>query len=255
MKICFATEVTYPNYVERIKQSSLKWFLEKELNKKEIHYYISTNLPENFEEYKYTENIKIFDIEDLRSDRPISKEYELFPEDPTGIYPSRYPWNTRRFIVERAAKDGFDYIVYLEADNVLHINYDGDDIKKVLIGNYHPNTLQTNSAIFRYKNKAPHDVFEHHEKYIEHFNLKFEGHQYDTLDGACQVFIGETNKDILRLIDNWHKFTEFGYKKDFGYGYGNNAHGVLSFVIPVSNFELKESGFPFYPHHNFEDRY
>ena len=32
MKICFATEVTYENYVNRIKKSSLNWFLERELD-------------------------------------------------------------------------------------------------------------------------------------------------------------------------------------------------------------------------------
>ena len=29
MKICFATEVTYPNYINRIKKSSLKGFWKK----------------------------------------------------------------------------------------------------------------------------------------------------------------------------------------------------------------------------------
>ena len=67
MKICFATEVTYENYVNRIKKSSLSWFLERELDKRGISYYISTNLPNNFNEYSDNDSIKVFDIEDLRT--------------------------------------------------------------------------------------------------------------------------------------------------------------------------------------------
>jgi hypothetical protein len=255
MKICFTTEVTYPNYVNRIKNSSLKWFLEKGLDKKNIYYYISTNLPNEFSEYKNNDNIKIFDIEELRKDHPISQQYELYPENPKGIYPSKYPWNMRRFIVDKAAQDGFNYVVYIDADNVAQENSTSDSIIESLYKNFEPNTVQTNSTIFKYKNKKPDDVFEHHNDYIKHFNLSFNIDDYDTIDGPCQVFMGETNKDVLRFVDNWHKLAEFGYKKEFGFGYGNNKHGVLSFVIPISNFKLKWNGFPFYPHHIKEDRY
>lgn len=255
MKICFATEVTYPNYVNRIKNSSLQWFLEKGMDKKDISYYISTNLPNEFSEYQNNDKIKVFDIEDLRKNHPISKEYELFPENPKGIYPSRYPWNMRRFIIEKAAMDGFNYVIYIDADNVAQQNTTADFICDVLYKNFEPNTVQTNSTIFRYEGRKPDDVFEHHDKYINHFGFNFEPQEYDTIDGPCQVFMGETNEDILRFMTNWHKFTEFGYKREFGFGYGNNKHGVLSFVIPVSNFKLKWKGFPFHPHHRFEDRY
>lgn len=255
MKICFTTEVTYPNYVNRIKKSSLAWFLDKKLNENGISYYISTNLPNQFDEYKNVPKIKVFDIENLRVNHQISKQYELFPKDPTGIYPSKYPWNMRRFIIEQAARDGFNYIIYIDADNVIQDNFDTTSIIRVLQNNFVPNTIQTNSTIFRFQNKTPHDVFEHHNKYIEHFNLSFEDNDYDTLDGPCQVFMGETNNNILNFIDNWHHFTNFGYQKEFGFGYGNNKHGVLSFVIPVSGFKLIWNNYPFHPHHNFEDRY
>lgn len=254
-KICFATEVTYPNYVNRIKNSSLRWFLEKEMDKLDISYYVSTNLPNDFEEFGANDKIKVFDIEVLRNNHSISKQYELFPEDPTGIYPGRYPWNTRRFIIEKAAQDGFNYIVYIDADVLATIEETSESIYKILEDNYEKNTVQTNSEIFRYEQKAPYDVFQYHEKYIQQFNLDYETHQYDSIDGPVQIFMGETNNDIVRFISNWHKFAEFGYVKEHGYGYENNKHGNLSFIIPLSGFELKWNRFPFRPHHNYEDRY
>lgn len=255
MKICFATEVTYPNYVNRIKVSSLKDFLDKKLYDFEISYYISTNIPNEFSEYESNKFIKVFDVEKLRENDINSKELELLPEDPTGLYPARYPWNLRRFIIEQAAKDGFDYILYVDADNQFHIHLTGEQIFNELKHKYEPNTVKTNSAIFRYSNKAPDDVFNFHNDYIKHFNLNYNIDDYDTLDGPCQVFIGQTNQDILNFIQNWHKFTIFGYEKEFGYGYGNNKHGNLSFVIPTSGFKLKWESFPFYPNHKMEDRY
>lgn len=255
MKICFATEVTYPNYVNRIKTTSLGSFLNKGLDKAGISYYISTNLPNNFDEFKDNESIKIFDIEELRKNYPESIKYELLPEDPTGLYPSKYPWNLRRFIIERAALDGFDYVIYVDADNTINLNINLDEILNSFKLNYEPNTVQTNSAIFRYSNGTPHDVFQYHDDYKKLFNLNFEVDDYDTLDGPVQVFIGENNESILKFISNWHKFAEFGYKKEFDFGYGNNKHGNLSFVIPLSGFKLKWKSYPFFQDHRPEDRY
>ena len=255
MKICFATEVTYPNYVNRIKQSSLRCFIEKKLDELGVFYYISTNLPNNFEEYKNNDYIKVFGIDDLRKDNIESQKYELFPEDPTGLYPSRYPWNARRFIIEQAAKDGFDYIIYIDADTVFRPDLTTEEFYNQIIAAYEPNTVKTNSTIFKYKSRSPEDVFNFHNLYIKHFNLNFEEDDYDTIDGPCQVFIGHTNQDILRLTSNWNKFAIFGYKREFGYGYGNNKHGNLSFVIPLSGFKLKWQGYPFYPNHITTDRY
>ena len=73
---------------------------------------------------------------------------------------------------------------------------------------------------------------------IKHFNLNFKDEQYDTIDGPVQVFMGNTSEDILTLTANWHKFTDFGYKQELGFGYGNNKHGNLSFVIPIFLFVL-----------------
>lgn len=255
MKICFATEVTYPNYVNRLKMSSLKDFLDKKIYEFEVSYYISTNIPNEFKEYENIDFIKVFDVENLRENHNNSKKFELLPEDPKGLYPSKYPWNLRRFIIEQAANDGFDFIIYIDADTQFQPHLTGEEIASQLKMKYEPNTVKTNSAIFKYINKQPNDVFNYHDDYIKYFNLEYGVDDYDTLDGPCQVFIGETNKDILKFINNWHKFTYFGYEKEFGFGYGNNKHGNLSFVIPTSNFKLKWDSFPFYPNHKPEDRY
>jgi len=253
MKICFATEVTYENYVHRIKQSSLKDYLELKLYESGIHYYIATNMPNAFVDYKNNSYVHVFDLDELRHHRPKSIQLELYPETPTGLYPSKYPWNCRRFIIEQAAKDGFDYIIYIDADVRFNNGITADSLTKTLHDNYEPNTVQTNSTIFRYKDKTPSDVFDRHDKHIEYFGFSFLDEQYDTIDGPCQVFIGKTNSDVLQLVDNWHMLAEFGYQSIFGYG--NNKHGNLSFVIPMSNFMLKWKDFPFQPHHNYEDRY
>ena len=255
MKICFATEVTYPNYVNRIKSTSLNSFFEKGLDKVGLSYYISTNLPKNFTEYDSIDAVKVFDVEELRKDRPISIKHEILPENPKGLYPSRYPWNLRRFIIEKAAMDGFDFIIYIDADNMINSNLTSQDVLDILKLNHEPNTVQTNSAIFKYSNGTPNDVFQNHEKYKEIFKTEYEVDDYDTLDGPVQVFIGETNNSVIQLISNWHKFAEFGYENEYGFGYGNNKHGNLSFVIPTSGFKLKWKPYPFFQNHRPEDRY
>jgi hypothetical protein len=146
-------------------------------------------MPNEFSEYESNEYIKVFDVENLRKENIKSKELELLPEDPTGLYPARYPWNLRRFIIEQAAIDGFDYILYVDADNQFHLHLTGEQIFNELKQKYEPNTVKTNSAIFRYSNKAPHDVFNYHDDYIKYFNLNYNIDDYDTLDGPCQVFI------------------------------------------------------------------
>ena len=85
MKICFATEVTYHSYVNRIKVSSLKDFLDKKLYDFEISYYISTNMPNEFSEYESNEYIKVFDVENLRKENIKSKVHPSEIEDLNNI--------------------------------------------------------------------------------------------------------------------------------------------------------------------------
>jgi hypothetical protein len=46
---------------------------------------------------------------------------------------------------------------------------------------------------------------------------------------------------------------EFGYESEFGYK--NNKHGNLSFVIPMSGFKLKWKSLPLFQDYKPEDRY
>ncbi len=258
-KFCFATEATYPNYTKRIKENILGDYLHLELDKKNVPFIVSTNRPEDFGEFKDHPTVKIFHIDDLRKDAPESLEYELLPENPAGIYPSRYPFNTRRFTLKKAAELGCNSCYYFEADIKVNrgLNFTSESFFNFLNDIYAPNTLTTNTTIFRYKNLKPDDVFNFHDQYIEKFGYNFKPEQYDTVDGTLQFYMGETCDSLLNFYNTWNDLALFGYRNavNGGYGYKNNAHGVLSFAIPAANFTLREYGLPFYADHHPDERY
>ncbi len=191
MKICFATDVNYPNYTKRIQRNTLKDFLDRKLYEYDVSYYISTNRPKDLEKYDNIKNVRIFDINELRSSHDYSLQYELLPEDPTGIYPARYPWNLRRFVIEQAAKDGFDYIIYVDGDTVFHKHVNTEEIVNTIIRNHEPNTVKTNAAVFYYSKESTSEVFHLHPKYFEVLNREFKDEELHTMDGPCMIFIGE----------------------------------------------------------------
>ena len=255
MKICFASDVHYPNYTKRVQESSLKSFLDVELYKFDVHYYISTNRPSDLIHLDGKNNVKIFDVDFLRKDNKNSLEFEILPKNPIGTYPSTFPYNLRRFIIEKAALDGFDYIIFLDADVIFRKDFNGEFIFELIKSQYEPNKVKTNVHIFEYSIDSTSEVFSQHSQYLNKLDFDFSSCSLNTLDGPVMVFMGETNKDILKLIDVWHFITDFGYKKSFGFGYDNFFIANLSFVIPMSNFKLESCDFPFYPNHIFEDRY
>ena len=146
-KICFVLDTHYPNYTKRLKTTSLKNYIDLNLQEFGIHFLISTNRPQDFEEYK-SEYIHIFDINELRKDNEISLKYEIFPEDPTGIYPAKFPWNVERFILRKAAEMGFNYIINLDSDVIFDERYSGLNIKNELDSIFEENTVSTNQAIY-----------------------------------------------------------------------------------------------------------
>jgi hypothetical protein len=253
MKICFATDVHYPNYINRIQKSSLKSFLDNQLYDYEISYYISTSSFDDLESYNDNNNIKIFDINELRSENICSLNFELLPSNPNGIYPSKYPWNIRRFIIEKAAKDGFNYIIYVDADTLINEYVHSSIIFDEIKSKFENNTIKTNCSIFEYTEESTAEHFQKHTEYKSELNLNFESKFFNTLDKPCMVFMSEDSNNIVSLVKTWHEITEFGYHRENGYG--NNIHGNLSFVIPMSDFKLKFDNFPFFPNHMVEDRY
>jgi hypothetical protein len=251
MNICFLTEANYPNYVKRVKEYNIKRFLELGLD---IPFYISTNLKEEFSEYDNHPLIRVFDIEDLRKDNEKSKINEPLPSDPTGLYPARYPWNLRRFILRKAAEDGYLGLYFLECDTKVKDNVVREDVMKHLINLYEPNTIKSSSARFVYKHRHPsQELFYNHKNYIDDLNLNFTEDDYDTLDGTNQLFFGENKESFLKFFDNWDFIADYGYEKSYGYktGYLSN----LSFVIPMSNFKLIHTDTMFITNHVYEDRY
>jgi len=253
-KICFVLDTHYPNYTKRLKETSLKSFINLDLQNLGIHFFISTNRTKDFDEYK-SDSIHIFDINELRKDYEVSLEFEVLPENPKGIYPSRFPWNLERFILKKAAEMGFNYIINLDSDVIIDERYSGYDLVNLLNSVFEENTIATNQAIFSYEKNSQSEIFHLHNKYINHFNLNFEENHYNSLDGPVVIYMGKSSDDILNFFENWNMLSEFGYEKKFGFGYEGIVCGNWSLSIPMSNFKLKWVGVPLIPHHKFEDRY
>lgn len=252
MKICFATEANYLNYTNRVKKYNIDRFLR--LGLENVPFYISTNLKKEFQEYESHSSVRVFDVNELRINDIKSQTYELLPEDPTGLYPARYPWNLRRFIIRKAAEDGFDAVFFLECDTKVSENIEKDKLLTCLQNLYEPDTVKTSSSRFVYKTRHPgQELFHLHEEYMRELNLNFTDDQLDTLDGTNQLFFGQNPQSLLKFLDNWDFMANFGYERLRGYktGYLSN----LSFVIPMSGYRLIHTDTPFVTDHVFEDRY
>jgi hypothetical protein len=250
-KFCFLSEANYPNYTRRLKEFNLKQYLQMDLD---IPFYISTNRPEDFIEYKDNPNIRVFDIEDLRQNNPESIINEPLPSDPRGLYPARYPWNTRRFIINKAIEDGYLGMFFLECDTKINDRVDKESLYSLMTSLYQPNTVKTSSARFVYAHRHPsQELFYNHQTYINDLGLNFKDEQYDTLDGTNQLFFGQDTDSLKTFMSNWNFIADYGYKKPYGYktGYLSN----LSFVIPMSGFKLIHTDTPFITEHKFDDRY
>jgi hypothetical protein len=251
MKMCFLSEANYSNYAKRVKDFNIKRYLELGLD---IPFYISTNVIDEFKEYENHPLIRVFDVNELRKNNTNSIENEPLPENPTGLYPSRYPWNLRRFILRKATEDGYNGLFFLECDTRIKSHLTIDDIQNILPKIYEPNTVKTSSARFVYKNRHPsQELFYYHKDYIDDLKLTFDESEYDTLDGTNQLFFGQDCESLMKFFDNWDFICDYGYEKTYGYktGYLSN----LSFVIPMSNFKLIHTDTPFETHHVYEDRY
>lgn len=253
-KICFVADCHYPNYTKRLKGNMLKSFHDLNLGDLDFGFLISTNRPQDFDQ-NYHENVKIFDIDYLRRDYPISLEYEILPADPTGLYPSKFPWNIERFILKKAGELGYNYVINFDSDVVLNFINSGDHLLEVLNSSFSKNTLATNQGLFHYSKGSLNEIFHLHDKYIQHFNMSFTEQDFTTLDGPVLVYMGESSKEIINFADIWNDFVEFGYKKEFGFGYENIVCGNWSLTIPNSDLKLEWMQLPFVPHHKYEDRY
>ena len=253
-KICLISDSHYPNYTKRLKSNMLSLYENFGLGDLGIGFLISTNRPQDFNE-NYHENVKIFDIDELRKDYPISLSHEILPEDPTGLYPGRFPWNLERFILRKAGELGYNYVINFDSDVVLNMISSGQHFLDVLNSSYKENTLATNQALYYYTKGSQNEIFHLHDKYIQHFNMNFTEEQYTTLDGPVLAYMGKSSEEIIKFADLWNQFAEFGYKKEFGFGYGSIVCGNWSLTIPNSDLKLKWMELPFVPHHKYEDRY
>ncbi len=252
-KIFFTCEAFYVNYTNRLKITSLKDFIDLELNKYGFEFLIVTNRPQDFDSYA-CEYIHVLDIEEIYEKYPFTYEYERIPDDPTDIY-STYPFNNRRHSMRRAVELGAEVIIALDDDVYINRNHhDGQTLRNYLDIIYEPNTIMTGGGIFLYEDGIEKDVFRFHKKYIEHFNLNFDNSKYTGYDGPCVLYNGANPNELLNFLDYWDKYTEFGYKKEFGFGYENWSISNNSLIVPQTNFTLKSISLPFISHHTTEDR-
>ena len=251
-KICFVLDTHYPNYTKRLKTTILKDYIDYDLKSLGVGFIITTNRPFDFDEYK-DKGILIYDINSIRDESSLM--YEILPEDPTGIYPSKFPWNIERFGLKIAGELGYNVVINLDSDVAFNNkNYILDFINQI-DSIYEENTVVTNQAIFKYEKGSLNEIFYLHDKYKNHFNLDLNDEEFDSLDGPVIVYMGKTNDDIVRYAITWNSLTEFGYKKEFGFGYENIVCGNWSLCIPMSGFKLKWKSLPLTPFHKYEDRY
>jgi hypothetical protein len=251
-KICFVADCHYQNYTSRLKNSFLKKYIEYGVNNTGVDFIVTTNRPQDFEEYEKL-GVIILDINKIRHDSSLN--YEILPENPKGIYPSGFPWNLERFGLKKAAELGYNIVINIDSDVVFNTEYDAKNLFKYLNNIFEKNTVITNQAIFKYQKGSTNEIFHLHSKYIEHFNLEFEDNQLDSMDGPVIIYMGETPEDIISFYEKWDELTNFGYKKDYGFGYENIVCGNWSLCIPMSKWKLKWVSLPLTPHHKYEDRY
>jgi hypothetical protein len=238
-----------------LKKGILKQFIDFDLQSDNIAFFISTNAPELLKDYANIRNIHVYDIERLRVNNECSKEHEILPIDPTGIYPGRFPWNLERFIIKEAALNNYDHIISLDSDVRITAPDRNSFLSDMMSSFENNNSIITNQAIFQYKDKSPGEVFELHHKYIEHFKLNYSDDKYNSMDGPVIVYNSVDAKAILEYIDIWNDFTDFGYKRDYGFGYGGVVCGNWSLSLAVSGFELKHKSLPLVPFHDYAARY
>lgn len=253
-RICFVLDTHYPNYTKRLKTTSLKDYIDFNLKDLGVGFIITTNRPEDFEDYT-SKGVMVYDIDELRKDHKTSIKYEILYEDPTGIYPSKFPWNLERFGLKKAAELGYNIVVNLDSDVKFNTEYDVLNFVDYLNSIYEENTIVTNQAIFKYEKNSQNEIFHLHEKYKEHFNLNYEDYQYDSLDGPVIIYMGKTSEDIIRYFNVWNMLTDFGYEKEFGFGYEGIVCGNWSLSIPMTSYKLRWESLPLTAFHKFEDRY
>jgi hypothetical protein len=251
-KICFVLDTHYPNYVNRLKKNILKQYVDFGLQEKGIGFIITTNLPEEFNEYKNL-GVNVYNIDEIRSEN--SSLFESLPLDPTGIYPSKFPWNLERFGLLKAGELGYNVVVNLDSDVVFNNEWDAKNFDSLISNLFEENIVVTNQALFKYEKDSQNEVFYLHNKYLTHFNLEFKEDELNSMDGPVIIYMGKSSEDIIRFAKKWDMLTDFGYKKEFGFGYEGIVCGNWSLCIPMSEFKLKWKSLPLTPIHNYSDRY
>jgi len=244
MKVCFVTEAYQLEYVNQFNRKI------KELHDilgDDVHYYVSTNLPNKIDNnYK---NLKVFDLYDLQERSLKTKKYENFNNKKTY---RKYPWNLRRHIINKGFEDGFDYVIWTDCDVSLKKNITYEKLIKLLI-KLEKNTIYTNSVIYTFNQTNPKRMFNNHEKVFKDLNLKFDKNNMVTHDGPTAIYYLD-NEHQKRFIEKWDFMVEYGYESKY-WGDGNWFIPNLIYVILMSGVKVKNLyEIIFNVNHNTENR-
>ena len=196
--------------------------------------YVSTNLPDKI---KSDKNLKIFSLRDLQERDPITiKHEELKRHIEYGYY--RYPWNSKRHIINRAFSDGYRYVIWTECDT----HFTGDiSLLKNLLDKIPINSILTSCTIWRYNNQPDYRIFSDYEKICKKLKLKIDLDYFAGHDGANAIYFLDKNKQN-EFIKNWDALTIHGYTRYSirpRNGWIENMALVLGCckikIIPISN--------------------
>ena len=228
MKVCFVTEAYQSEYVNQFNRKM------KELHNilgDDVHYYVSTNLPNKINNnYK---NLKVFDLSDLQQRSLKTKKYENFNNKK--VY-SKYPWTLRSHIINIGFEDGFDYVIWTDCDVLLKKNITYKKLIK-LLASLEKNTINTDSAIYKFNEDNPKRMFNNYEKVFKDLDLKFDKNDMVTHDGPTAIYYLD-NEHQKKFIEKWDFMVSYGYESKY-WRDGNWFIPNLIYVILMSGVKVK----------------
>lgn len=203
MKVCLATCVHYEKYLNQFKIKLLRSYLESNIP---FPLYVDTNMSHAVGKHP---NVHVFDTSSLQD--PQSRILEELPLSPP--YYNHYKWNLRRFIIKRAAQDGYNIILYSDVDAILL----SDNLEERVMAEYKENCFKSASYIWEYQQVPENSVFRHFWQYQADFpHWGLTTHNLKAIDGPTNYYFGKSTSDIIQLINRWSEIVYATYNLNYG---------------------------------------
>lgn len=215
-KVCFVTAADQQIYVDQFNNRH-KDFVERYGDT--FFVYVSTNLPHKIDKLG---NIKVFDLKELQKRHPETAICETVSENQTYTY-RKYPWNTRRHIINKAFVDGYEYIVWTECD--VHFRPSLEKFYDSL-GSMKINTVYTFSTIWRYNDSPNNKVFCDYEKISSKLGIKIDNNFCNTHDGTNAIYYLD-KKTQTNFIRDWDRIVEYRCNNNPKNGWIENMPYIL----------------------------